>query len=299
MGRFKLFKENLEIGGYKLPTDFVCINDELLNEVSSLDFFSAYKLIYEHLSGESMPENALDGLTETEIPLSLITFDENLSAVETFDGKTTDYTDYLFNQNDLFSRICSLITVYVLTYVGMVDSQLISMGDSINFACPSFDFAIPLSLYIAKKCGLKINKILVGTTSHFDGILKDFYISNVAPNDEDDGVSIFFEDTDYLFDPISVRGLIAEDDYYEDYEDGKTTVILSLISPYKFARRLFKALTGKNEISVEKAINGVYNETAIEIPNGLLNGKIQPFFKEVNEKTDIELFNLIKTLNKV
>ena len=299
MGKLKLFTENFEIGGYKLPTDFVCINDALLNKVSGMDFYSAYKLIFECLSSEVLPENAFDGLSETEIPLSIITFDENLSAVETFDGKNADYTDYLVNQKDLFSKICSLLTVYCLTYVGMVDSGLISMGESVNFACSSFDFTIPLSLYIAKKCGLKINKILVGTTSHFDDVLKDFYISNVSQTDEDDGISIFFEDTDYLFDPISVRGLIAEDDYYDDYEDGKVTVILSLISPYKFARRLYKTLTGKNEISVERAINGLYNETAIEIPNGLLNGEISPFFKEGTEKVDVELFNLIKTLNKV
>jgi hypothetical protein len=107
------------------------------------------------------------------------------------------------------------------------------------------------------------------------------------------------KDTDYIFDPISIRGLIAEDEYYSDYEDGKVTVVLSLISPYKFARRIYKTLTGKNEISVEKAINGVYNETAIEVPNGIINGETTPFYKEDGDKLDVCLFNLIKGINKV
>ena len=112
-------------------------------------------------------------------------------------------------------------------------------------------------------------------------------------------MSIFFEDTDYLFDPISVRGLVAEDEYYSDYEDGNVTALLSLISPYKFARRVLKTLTGKNELNVQKAINGVYNETAMEIPDGIISGEIPPFFKEDENNLDIRLFNLIKTLNKV
>lgn len=299
MGKLKLFNENLEIGGYKLPTDFVCVDTALLNKAKDLDFYSGYKLIFEYLSSTALPSNALDNLNGVDFPLSLVTFDDNLSAVEMFDGKNAIYTDYILQTDDLFLKICSVITVFTLVYLDMVNSDLISMGDSVNFACPSCDFVIPLSLYVAKKCGLYVDKIIVGSTSHFDGVLKDVYLTNVAPDNEDDAISIFFEDTDYLFDPISVRGLIAEDEYYSDYEDGNVTVILSLISPYKFARRVLKILTGKNEINVQKAINGVYNETAMEIPNGILNGEIPPFYKEEDNKLDLSLFNLIKGANKV
>lgn len=295
----KLFKENLEIGGYKLPTDFVCIDNALLNRVKDLDFYSGYKVIFEHLSSSTLPNNALDNLNGLDFPLSLVTFDENLSAVEMFDGKNAVYTDYILDTDDLFLKICSTITVFTLIYLDLVNSDLIAFGDNVNFACPSCDFIIPLSLYIAKKCGLYIDKIIVGTSSHFDGVLKDFFISNVSNENEDDAVSIFFEDTDYLFDPISARGLVAEDDYYNDYEDGNVTVILALISPYKFSRRILKSLTGKTEMDVKKAINGVYNQTAMEIPNGILSGEIQPFYKEEDNKLDISLFNLIKTANKV
>ncbi len=299
MSKLKLFNENLEIGGYKLPTDFVCINQALLNKVKDLDFFSGYKLIFEYLSSTTLPNNALDNLNGVDFPLSVVTFDENLSAIEMFDGKNAVYTDYLLQTNDLFLKICSVITVFTLAYVNLVNSDVISFSESVNFACSSCDFIIPLSLYIAKKCGLNIGKIIVGTSSRFDGVLKDFFITNVTPDDEDDGMSIFFEDTDYLFDPISVRGLVAEDEYYSDYEDGNVTALLSLISPYKFARRVLKTLTGKNELNVQKAINGVYNETAMEIPDGIISGEIPPFFKEDENKLDIRLFNLIKTLNKV
>lgn len=299
MTKLRLFNENLEIGGYKLPTDFVCINTALLNEAKDLDFFSGYKLIYEYISGESLSSNAFDNLMGVDFPLSLVTFDDNLSAVEMFDGKNAVYTDYILQTDDLFLKICSTVTVFSLIYVDFVNSNTISMGENLNFACPSCDFILPLSLYVSKKCGLNVGKIILGTTSHFDGVIKDFFITNVAPNDEDDGISIFFEDTDYLFDPISVRGLIAEDEYYSDYEDGNVTAILSLISPYKFAKRVLKSLTGKNELDVKRAVNGVYNQTAMEIPNGILTGEISPFYKEQDDKIDIRLFNLIKGSNKV
>ena len=299
MTKLKLFNENLEIGGYKLPTDFVCINSALLNKVKDLDFYSGYKVLFEYLSTTSLDGNAFDNLADVEFPLSLVTFDDNLSAVEMFDGKNAIYTDYLLQTDDLFLKICSAVSVFTLIYLDFVNSSLISMGDNLNFACPSNDFILPLSLFIAKKCGLNVGKIILGTTSRFDGVLKDFFITNVTPIDEDDAISIFFEDTDYLFDPISVRGLIAEDDYYSGYEDGTVTAILSLVSPYKFARRVYKGLLGKNELDVKKAINGVYNQTAIEIPNGILTGEINPFYKEEDNKLDIRLFNLIKGSNKV
>jgi hypothetical protein len=299
MGKLKLFNENLEIGGYQLPTDFVCVDTALLDRVKDLDFFSGYKLIFEYLSSTDLPSNAFDNLKDVEFPLSIVSFDENLSAVEMFDGKNAVYTDYLLQTDNLFLKICSGVTVFILTYLDMVNSDLISMGDSVNFACPSSDFMLPLSCYVAKKCGLYIDKIIVGSTSHFDGLLKDIFVTSVDTQNEDDAISIFFEDTDYLFDPISVRGLIAEDEYYSDYEDGNVTVILSLISPYKFSRRIIKSLTGKTEMDVKKAINGVYNQTAIEIPNGILNGEISPFYKEEDNKLDLTLFNLIKKANKV
>ncbi len=299
MGKLKLFNENLEIGGYKLPTDFICIDNALLNKVKDLDFYSGYKFIFEYLSSSALPSNAFDNLNGVEFPLSVVTFDENISAVEMFDGKNAIYTDYILDFDDIFLKICSAITVFALIYVDFVNSNLISFGDSLNVACPSCDFILPLSLYIAKKCGLNIGKIILGTTSHFDGVIKDIFISSLSQCDEDDAISIFFEDTDYLLDPISSRGLIAEDDYYSDYEDGNVTAILSLISPYKFARRLLKTLTGKNELNPQKAINSLYLETAMEIPEGIEKGDISLFYKEDEGKLDLQLFNLIKGINKV
>ena len=299
MNKVKLFNENLEIGGYILPTDFVCINESLIKNAQNLDFFDAYKLIYEYISESKLPADAFANLSGVEMPLSIVNFDENLSAVEMFDGKNAVYTDYIVDNSSIFTKICSLVTVFILCYIDMVNLEIINANEKVNFSLPSCDFLIPLSLYVAKKCGLPINKILLGSTGYDSNIVKDFFLSTITEEDENDAISIFFEEEGYLFDPISIRGLIAQEDYYSDYEDNKTTVVLSLISPYLFARRIYKILTYKNELNIQKAINGIYNETAMEIPESLNSGDIEPFYKEPCDNELKDLLNLIKSSNKV
>ncbi len=299
MNKVTLFNENLKIGGYDVPTDFVCINRKLLNELYDLDFYEGYKRVYELLSLRSLNDTAFENLDGLEMPLSVVTFDDNVSALELFDGKNANYNDYILDNSDLFGKICSVVTFLTLSYVDMEISGVIERGESINVACPSEDFVLPLAIFIAKKCGLPIETIICGSLKNFDIIKKYTYFSKITEEEENELISLFFDDFGYLFDPLSARGFIAQDNYYEDYEDGKHTLILSLVSPYKYSRRIYRVLTGKNELSVDKAVKGIYNITAMEIPNGIENGEISPFFAINNSELEKELFNLLKNANKV
>ncbi len=299
MNKVTLFNENVKIGGYSLPTDFAIIDRKLLNDLYNLDFYEGYKRVYELISGRLLTESSFNNLQGLDMPLSVVTFDNNISSLELFDGKNANYNDYILDSSDLFGKICSVVSFLALAYVDLEVSNIINRGESINIACPSEDFILPLSIFVAKKCGLPIETSIYGSLKNFDIIEKYTYFSKITEDEENELISLFFEDYGYLFDPLSARGFIAQDNFYEDYEDGKHTLILSLVSPYKYSRRIYKVLTGKNELSVEKAIKGVYNLTAMEIPNGMLEGEISPFFAVSDCELEKEVFNLLKNANKV
>lgn len=299
MNKVTIFNENVKIGGYILPTDFAIIDRKLLNDLYNLDFYEGYKRVYELISGRLLTESSFNNLQGLDMPLSVVTFDNNISSLELFDGKNANYNDYILDSSDLFGKICSVVSFLALAYVDLEVSNIIKRGESINIACPSEDFILPLSIFIAKKCGLPIETSIYGSLKNIDIIEKYTYFSKITEDEENELISLFFDDYGYLFDPLSARGFIAQDNFYEDYEDGKHTLILSLVSPYKYSRRIYKVLTGKNELSVEKAIKGVYNLTAMEIPNGMLEGEISPFFAVSDSELEKEVFNLLKNANKV
>ena len=96
--------------------------------------------------------------------------------------------------------------------------------------------------------------------------------------EEADDISFdIFDELSLTVDPYTAAAILAEDENSED--DSNPVIIVNFASPYLFSRRIFNNLFDLNEISPQRAIKRLYEETALPIPDGILSGKIQPFFK--------------------
>ena len=89
------------------------------------------------------------------------------------------------------------------------------------------------------------------------------------------------------------------DDYYSNYDDENLSVLFLITSPYLFARKVLKCITGDIEISYDKAIEKLNNETSQEIPLAIKEKQI-PLYYVDNIKIPFDIATLfVKTLSKV
>jgi threonine synthase len=72
-----------------------------------------------------------------------------------------------------FGRLAPQITYYFSTYLDMVDSEEIKMGDEIDFVVPTGNFGDILAGYYAKKMGLPINRLVCASNSN--NVLTEFF----------------------------------------------------------------------------------------------------------------------------
>ena len=284
------FNEN-QIGRF-LPADFKCIDANFLNELCSLEFIDRVAKVFNRFSSKEMDSEVYNYFSKLEFPVGVVSLDGFLGVLELTYGKTLTYEDYIFDKSSSTMEIYSLASVLLSAYCELVSSDIISMGDKINYSACGDDGRVVLALYYLKKIGAPINAIILGVNSPVKSFCKDLYVEHVPTCDVDEIILGVYEETDYLLDPISARGMVAEDYYYEDYDDGCFTLILGLVSPYMFARVLVKLITNKNELSIDKAIHLLYLETG-EIPEEILNGDVKPFFKEIESITCDDAISVI------
>ncbi len=295
--KIKIFKQNVNFGGFLLPADFHYIEVGFLKELSSLTFSERIIAVYELLSGNAFKKEWLNSIKDCEYPATVVSVDEGLNLLELYDGKSFDYTDYIFDKSSLLTEIYSLIALFFSAYVDLYESGQIHFNDKVSICVPDEDGALLLSLIIAKKIGLPIDMIIVGTSTRIDKTYDGIYFSHVVDSEIDLAISDFFEDYDYALDVVSVKSFVALINYLEDYDTESVFLMPSLILPYKFSRRIVKAILNKNEISIEKAEKLLYNETALEIPNNFLENKDNRYYTKRNTISLLQVLECIKCFN--
>ena len=286
----------MAVGGYSLPADFQCISLNFLASLEDLSFEERIEKIYTHITGKTLPQNAFSNLEEADFPASVASIDQGLSVLELFDGKNANYTDY-FVLGDSYTEIVSFSSVIVSAYVDLVSGGVISRGEKINLAFNGDDGRILLCAYFLKQLKLPVDVIIVGVEKPVDGLYKDVYIQSPMEGEVSTLISGVYDDLDYLIDPLSTYGLVSYDLYYGDYDDDRVTLLLALASPYLYARQVLKYAFSLNEISVTKAIKMLNELTAIDIPSGIENGNLQPFFKTNSPLSINDALEIIKSYN--
>lgn len=291
MSKIKVFKENVKIGGYLIPADFEYMNLDFISKLSGMEFFERLQNVLSLFGySDNQTEKFFSDLKKSGASAEVVGFEDGNFVLELFDGYNLNYEDYLF-KFDGFSEIAGLISVLVSAYVDMCDMGEIEMGDKINIGV-SFDGGIlPISAYLAKVIGLPINIVYAGSDKeNLD--LNGFKVVKVEEEVKGEIIFDYFEEYGYPLDGYSVKGIYAVD----ELDEGELPVLFPLLcSPYLDARSVVKHMLGKNEISVDKAVKQIYEETAIEVPKQLKEGKIQAFF---NEKMKISLKDVVSLLKE-
>jgi threonine synthase len=98
-------------------------------------------------------------------------------------------------------------------------------------------------------------------------------------SDEDDTIETiqeFFEDYSYPLDPHTGVAVSVYNKYSRDAEKNTKTIIVSTASPYKFPQDVLFSITGDYCGDSFRSIKKLYKETALDIPESLLNLKSKP-----------------------
>ncbi len=288
----KVFKNDIKIGGYTIPADFKCLSLEFLSGLLDLEFNDRVKLVYKHFTGNELTDTAFNSLVNAEYPATANVLSDNLVVIELFDGKTLSYEDYIFNKTDIVTEFYSFLTLITVSYLNLVDTGVIELGDKIKLALPSFEGYICLASYVLSKIGLPIYKIAVGGEYFSVDKIDNISLYNVDYDIIEDYLYYLFEDYDYVIDLTAGVSLIPADDFVNE-NDGLFTVIFAFISPYYDAINVYNCIANAREKNTNNAIKKLYEETAFEIPNDILNGEIKPTYKY---RLSVEFENLIKFL---
>lgn len=283
-----------KIGGYKLPADFKCLTMDFLSDLSDCSFEERILKIFAKISNNECFNGSFDSVQNAEFPLSVVPVDNTVSVLELFDGKSLNYEDYFYGIKDPVFKIYAMTSNVISGYVDMCDSGLITIGEKINIAVNGDDGVLLLSCHYAKMVGLPVDVIIVSSQKPIETVVKGLSIQNTLQNEIDYIIGAFYEETDYVLDPDTASSVAALDLYYSDYDDDNVTLVLGLSSPLLNARKVLKCLTGKNEISVDKAIEKLSEFTALEVEEPILSRKIQPFFTINQELSIFDAIELIK-----
>lgn len=290
---------NKQIGGYNLPADFQCLTLDFLRSIGELSFKERISSLYNFVTGKNLNNSVFDGLYDTEFFANVLSIDEGLALLELIDGKKGNYEDYFFNVEDKELSIVLFALVIVTGYVDLCDGGFIDFGDKINIACDVNDGRLLLALYFAKLLKLPIQTLILSVEKPINATLKDVYFESPTGNELDEITANFFEEYDYVLDPVSAGGLVSYDLFYSDYEDDNVTLLLSLVSPYYYCRRVLKTVAKINEISIDNAIKKLYNFTAQEIPLAFEDKSFVKFFKTADNLSAKDAIDIIKSSNCV
>ena len=134
MNTVHVFNNEIEIGGFKIPADFKCIDGAFIKKFESLNYFERFNEVYSLIVGETVSGVKLDGLVNAEFPASIMSLDDNLAVVELFDGETATYLDYFKKESTVLEKISAVICLTLSVYVDLVETNLINKNDKINLA---------------------------------------------------------------------------------------------------------------------------------------------------------------------
>ncbi len=93
-----------------------------------------------------------------------------------------------------------------------------------------------------------------------------------------DAIHNFFDLDDYVFDTHTAVAASVYNEYSVETDDDTLTVIVSTASPYKFAKDVYKAISGREEKDAFKAVMKLQLATALDCPESLF------YLKEKKEK---------------
>ena len=291
----KLFKQTIKIGGSFLPADFPYFDNAAISNLIGCDFTERVKTVYELITNRKFNSEFLSSVKVAQYPASVVSVDDGVNLLELIDGQSADYTDYIFDKTDLLGKIASIIAVLFSAYCDLVESGQLELNQKFNIALTQNESAFILASIIAKKIGLPIGLITVATLKPVNLKVNDCYFEDFSESEIDDVISEFFEEYDYPLDPISASAFIPLVSFVNDYDDDGVFLMPMLISPYKFSRKVLKAITGKNQLDVSKAERMLYNETAMEIPSVFTSDNTKKFFAKPNI---IEFNEVLQVLNQ-
>lgn len=104
------------------------------------------------------------------------------------------------------------------------------------------------------------------------------YMSDEENTEE--GINAFYEMYDYVLDPHTAVAANVYSDYIFDTEDKTKSVIVSTASPYKFAKDVYRCLTGNNEKDPMNALKRLHDYTMTEVPEELLELDMMPIIHD-------------------
>lgn len=282
-----------KIGWYNLPADFQCLDIKYLDELKDKTFEERIIGLYHRFTGKTLTLDAFAKVKVSEFPASVVSVDDTICALELFDGENLNYKDYFFDDT-LLGQVVSLAVTIVSSYVDLFDSGIIELGENINVATDLSDGRFLLALYLLKYAKLPIETVIFGVKTPVEEFVKGFSFQTVMKGECEEITRAFFEETDYVLDPISANGMVACDLFYSDYDDDNITLLLSLVSPFLTARNVLKNLTNINEISVDKAINKLSLITALEIPKAIEDKTVLPFYSTESDFSVKDALEIVK-----
>lgn len=282
-----------KIGWYNLPADFQCLDIKYLDELKDKTFEERIIGLYHRFTGKTLTLDAFSKIKNSEFPASVVSVDDTICALELFDGENLNYKDYFFDDT-LLGQVVSLAVTIVSSYVDLFDSGIIELGENINVATDLSDGRFLLALYLLKYAKLPIETVIFGVKTPVEECVKGFSFQTVMKGECEKITRAFFEETDYVLDPVSANGMIACDLFYSDYDDDNITLLLSLVSPFLTARNVLKNLTNINEISVDKAINKLSLITALEIPKAIEDKTVLPFYSAESDFSVKDALEIVK-----
>ncbi len=283
-----------KIGWYNLPADFQCLDLGYLSALKDKSFEDRITDLYARFTGDALPKNAFDSIGDSEYPASVVTVDDTICTLELFDGKTLSYKDYFYDNSSIQKEVISLAITIISGYVDLFDSGIIELGEKINVACDLSDGRFLLAIHLLKYAKLPIETAIFGVKKPIEDIAKGYFFETVLDGECEEITRAFFEETDYVLDPISASGMVACDLFYSDYDDDNITLLLSLVSPFLFSRNVLKSIENINEISVDKAISKLSLITALDIPKAIEDKTVLPFYSNVSEFSVKDALEIIK-----
>ncbi len=288
-----------KIGWYNLPADFKYLDIKYLQSLKDKSFEDRICDLYNRFTGKNLSKIAFSNVSESEFPASVISVDDTISVLELFDGNNANYKDYFFDNSSLLGQVVSLAITLISSYVDLFDSGIIELGEKINVAVDLTDGRWLLALYLLKQVKLPIETVIFGVKTPVEDIIKGLSFQMVLQGECEQITRAFYEETDYVLDPISASGMVACDLFYSDYDDDNITLLISLVSPFLFARNVLKSVENINEISVDKAISKLSLLTALDIPKTIENKTIFPFYSVESDFSIKDALKIIKLFNIV
>ena len=152
-----------------------------------------------------------------------------------------------------FGRLCPQIVYYFSSYLDLVNSGEIKLGDKINFVVPTGNFGDILAGFYAYKMGLPVNKLICA--SNKNNVLTDFFTKGV----------------------YDIRR-----EFYKTTSPSMDILISSNLE------RLIFEITGRSSEKTLEKMNALKNSGVYEIDKSSVKTLSEKFFAGYSDEEDVE-----------